>query len=364
LAANTWEALARSDPLWAVLSEPDKRARAWDVEAFFETGEELVERILRRAESAGSPIGRGSAIDFGCGVGRISRALARRFDKVVGVDISPTMINIARELNKDFPGLSFLLNEYDDLRMLQDAHGDLVCSHITLQHLRPALAERYIVELFRLVRPKAHAYFQMPSHLMPGGVDAPLPTEACYADIVIHSAPDRLAPGASAPLDVEIRNATSIAWLPRLSVGNHWRTVDGAVVRYDDGRTVLPPLDGGEAARVVLTVAAPVEPGSYRLEVDIVQEGVRWFSDLGRPTRSVPVRVDGAAAQAGAAPLPAAIADNIEPVYQPAPSFEMHGIPRSRIEAIAAQCGMRLVRCDDHVTDWLSHEYIFTKLPK
>lgn len=93
--ARTWEAHARSDPLWAVFSEPGKRGRKWDVDAFLETGEEFIDKTLRRAAAVGARVHHGMAVNFGCGVGRLSRALSYRFDKVAGIDISETMIRIA-----------------------------------------------------------------------------------------------------------------------------------------------------------------------------------------------------------------------------------------------------------------------------
>jgi methylase of polypeptide subunit release factors len=82
-----WESQARVDPLWAVLSEPDKRGRAWKLDEFMATGEVSVRTWIERVERAGAQIHFGSALDFGCGVGRLSHALAGRFQRVIGVDI-------------------------------------------------------------------------------------------------------------------------------------------------------------------------------------------------------------------------------------------------------------------------------------
>ncbi len=54
-------------------------------------------------------------------------------------------------------------------------------------------------------------------------------------------------------------------------------------------RTALGP---GEQTRVSLAVAAPSRPGGYVLEVDLVQEGVAWFSDHGSPVARAAVRVE------------------------------------------------------------------------
>lgn len=360
--ARVWEALARSDPLWAVLSEPDKRGRKWDIDAFLATGEEFIEKVLGRAEAAGAQPGRGMAIDFGCGVGRLSRALSYRFDKVIGVDISETMIRIAGELNRDRPGLSFILNQRDDLGCMPDACADVVCSYITLQHVKPALAERYIGELFRIARPGGLVFFQVPSHLL-SAEDAAgdLSPEDCRAELQIRSAPERLTAGLTADLIVQVRNVGAGNWRVPLFLGNHWRALDGKVVTFDDGRSAVPPLARGDSAEITLGVAAPTQAGTYQLEVDVVQEGVRWFADEGSAASSVPIRVEAGAREEFGAHLPQAIVANIDPIYAAAPAFEMHGVPRRRVEEIAAASGMRLVLCDDHRTAWMSYGYYFEK---
>lgn len=359
---RTWEALARSDPLWAVLSEPGKRARKWDVTAFLATGEELVELFLRRAEGAGARLNRGVAVDFGCGVARLSRALSYRFDKVIGIDVSETMIKIARELNRDRSGLSFILNQRDDLRCLPDACADVVCSYITLQHMKPMLAERYIGEFFRIVRPGGLVFFQVPSHLIsaedPAGYLSP---EDCRAELFIRSAPERLTAGLAGDLIVQVRNVGAGDWRVPLSIGNHWRDLDGNVVIFDDRRSSISPLNRGDLAEIALTITAPAQAGTYWLEVDVVQEGVRWFADEGSATNSVSISVEAAAPEESEAHLPHAIVANIDPIYVAAPAFEMHGVPRRRVEEIASASGMRLLLCDGHRTEWLSYGYYFEK---
>lgn len=44
------------------------------------------------------------ALDFGCGVGRLTQALAAHFDEVTGVDISPSMIKLAKKYSRHGDG--------------------------------------------------------------------------------------------------------------------------------------------------------------------------------------------------------------------------------------------------------------------
>jgi tRNA/tmRNA/rRNA uracil-C5-methylase (TrmA/RlmC/RlmD family) len=80
-----WDAHAERDPLWAVLSEAGKEERKWDVRRFFQTGVNEVALIFYQLDSHGVDVKNGCALDFGCGVGRLTQALAPRFERVVGV---------------------------------------------------------------------------------------------------------------------------------------------------------------------------------------------------------------------------------------------------------------------------------------
>ena len=96
--ARDWNDLATVDPLWAVLSAKGKRNGGWELDEFFATGEAEVAQMLARAAELGRPGRNDSALDFGCGVGRLTRALAVHFDNTLGVDASAQMIEQARRL--------------------------------------------------------------------------------------------------------------------------------------------------------------------------------------------------------------------------------------------------------------------------
>ncbi len=159
--AKQWEQLGQEDALWAILSEPERRGGAWTVEEFFETGRQEIERTLRRTEKFATP-GRGRALDFGCGVGRLTQALAEHFDEADGVDISASMVEQARRFNRHGERCRYHHNPVTDLSRFDDAHFDLVLSAITLQHVRPDYAMRYLREFARVVKPGGVLYFQLP----------------------------------------------------------------------------------------------------------------------------------------------------------------------------------------------------------
>lgn len=149
-----WEDLARLDPMWAVVSDPSRRFGRWDADEFFATGEAEVEALLARGNSLGRPAQHRDALEFGCGVGRVTRALAKRYDRAVGIDISTEMLERARELNAGVEDLEFVHNSEPDLAVLGDRQFDLVYSRHVLQHLPgPELAHGYLKEMVRVLRP-------------------------------------------------------------------------------------------------------------------------------------------------------------------------------------------------------------------
>jgi SAM-dependent methyltransferase len=159
-----WEEIAGEDALWAILSYSDRKFGAWDREEFFRTGEAEIAELMASAEELGRPVGRRSALDFGCGVGRLTRALSERFESCLGLDISETMVNGARELNADRPGCSFEVNSRADLHGVEDGSFDLIFTRIVLQH-QPSRAaiEGYLDEFLRTLKEDGLLVFQLPS---------------------------------------------------------------------------------------------------------------------------------------------------------------------------------------------------------
>lgn len=371
--ASVWEAHAQADPLWAVLSEPDRSGRRWDLPSFLATGVDQVEKSLGRfSELGGQFADLDTALDFGCGVGRLSQPLAKHFARVVGIDISPTMIAAATELNQHLDRVEYRVNDQPDLAFLPDDSVSLVYSHITLQHMNPSLAVEYLREFFRVVKPGGGVIFQIPSHLtdeyLPSDSDdLAVEAENRLASISIGDCPRKFLCGEERTIRVRVVNKSNQPWIQSksnpLKVGNHWvhRIRDGI---HDDGRARIPGrLPPGESSELLLTVRAPESPGVYCLKVDVVQEGIAWFEGSGgeiarrwiwvrrnpggQPsTSSVPKAYPGE--ELGCV-IPATWA---EPV-----AFEMNGIERESVEEVILELGGSVLGTDEWVTEWFSYTY-------
>lgn len=163
---RAWEDLGRVDPFWAVLNVPSRRHGQWDPAEFFATGKREIDSLMKSAEELALPRQRTSALDFGCGVGRMARSLASHFESYTGVDISEPMIARAREWNRDYTQCRFVLNTTGDLRIFDGASFDLIYSRFVLQHLPSrALVESYLRDFIRILKPGGLLVFQLPSRI-------------------------------------------------------------------------------------------------------------------------------------------------------------------------------------------------------
>ena len=96
---NDWEKWGATDPYFGVLSSEQFRVdkiNQFARDQFFDSGTSHVKRVIETIQEhfdyQFSPI---SVLDFGCGVGRLVIPLATHADRVVGIDVSPSMLSEA-----------------------------------------------------------------------------------------------------------------------------------------------------------------------------------------------------------------------------------------------------------------------------
>jgi 2-polyprenyl-3-methyl-5-hydroxy-6-metoxy-1,4-benzoquinol methylase len=122
-------------------------------EHFFEEGQARVRTLTRRIERyAGFQLEGQTALDFGCGVGRMTLAIAERCAHAYGVDVSPAVLRMADENAKrmNVTNVEWLPSE----RLAElDARYDLVVSMYVFQHIPSREGERLFSTLVRGLRP-------------------------------------------------------------------------------------------------------------------------------------------------------------------------------------------------------------------
>ena len=99
---------------------------------------------------------------------------------------------------------------------------------------------------------------------------------------------------------ITLRNPTNVVWPARgqvpgsVNIAYHWASVPtGKMVVLDGERTAFPhDIGPGETIKIdKVRVIAPPSPGTYNLQISLVQEGVSWFESQGAKTINVPVKV-------------------------------------------------------------------------
>jgi len=157
--------------MWAILTEPDKQGNRWKLDEFLGTGTAEVASVMAYLAQTVGNVRRSTALDFGCGVGRLTQALAAHFENVTGVDISAAMIDRAVALNRHPDRCRYVVNTVADLRTFADGTFDFVYSNITLQHIAPRYSRAYIREFVRVAAPGGVILFQLPSERVPVRVE-------------------------------------------------------------------------------------------------------------------------------------------------------------------------------------------------
>jgi SAM-dependent methyltransferase len=145
---HDWHRLAELDPYYGVLSNnkfKHENLTEATKEDFFCTGVKHMQTCLDTAKTLFSHHSGGRALDFGCGVGRLTCAMAPHFSEVVGLDISPAMLTEARKetTKRAFNNVVYDLST-EESRFAPDTY-DFIHSYIVFQHI-PVSAGEYILK--------------------------------------------------------------------------------------------------------------------------------------------------------------------------------------------------------------------------
>ena len=160
---TSWDELGRRDPLWAILTKASARGNRWNRDEFFKTGEYEIKSVLDYVDRMNFKCARERALDFGCGVGRLTQALCEYFRECWGVDIARSMIHLAEQYNQYADRCNYRINESDDLKLFEDNWFDCIYTNLVLQHIHPRFTRKYIGEFLRTLKPAGAAIFAVPS---------------------------------------------------------------------------------------------------------------------------------------------------------------------------------------------------------
>ncbi len=134
--------------------------------AFYASGEselKVFDAVLARAGIAHTNLSR--CVELGCGVGRVTIPLTKRFTNVLALDISSIHLRVAQAhaTDENVGNIDFrYLDAIDDI----DSIGgyDILYSRIVLQHNPPPVMVRLLNALLTQLNPGGVAYFQVPTY--------------------------------------------------------------------------------------------------------------------------------------------------------------------------------------------------------
>ncbi|WP_292060045.1 MULTISPECIES: class I SAM-dependent methyltransferase [unclassified Brevundimonas] len=162
-----WEEIGRTNPYFGVLADPRFKTENLTEEArteFFQTGEGDVRSLMERFRQRYPDFAPTSALDFGCGVGRVTRALAAATGDAFGVDISESMLAEARRT--PIVGAAFGQD-------IPDRLFDWVLSVIVFQHIPPERGYALLRELMKRLAPGGFVTLQFALYRDPALAAAP-----------------------------------------------------------------------------------------------------------------------------------------------------------------------------------------------
>jgi SAM-dependent methyltransferase len=162
-----WEHLGETEPYWSVLTSDRFFIDAFHQsrDAFFATGEVEVQAFESTVARSGLSFPQHArCLELGCGVGRVTAALAKRFHEVVAVDISQSHLDIAKNELLQFQLASHI--DYQQLSQLRQISTfgkfDVVYTKIVLQHNPPPVIEYLLRSMLNCLNPGGVALFQVP----------------------------------------------------------------------------------------------------------------------------------------------------------------------------------------------------------
>jgi SAM-dependent methyltransferase len=152
---RVWEYYGQHDPYYGVLTWDDYRRENLDAAAltrFFDSGKAYIDLVLQTIQQQLDPAFHPTrALDFGCGVGRLTIPLAAICESAIGVDISPAMLKEAQKNCQRLGVTNVEFVQSDDQLSRLMGRFDLINSFIVFQHIPCDRGEAILTRLIDLL---------------------------------------------------------------------------------------------------------------------------------------------------------------------------------------------------------------------
>ena len=156
---RSWDVGARNHPYFCVASGPQYLCDDIDYDRYFRSGEDSVAAMFLLA--GWNPGVRARALEIGCGTGRITQALVKRFAFVDAIDVSSEMVRVAERDLQNIKNVRFHVTNGIDLKTFPDARFDYACSELVFRHIPSREVIRtYLLETGRILTHGGRFAFQ------------------------------------------------------------------------------------------------------------------------------------------------------------------------------------------------------------
>jgi SAM-dependent methyltransferase len=157
---KNWNRRAKLDAMHHVLNS--KPLGWWGEDEFYKTGESDAKRFVDDVCKAHrvSPARR-VCLEIGCGAGRVTKALAERFKRVIALDVSDEMLDFARQ-RVTAENVDFVRGNGADLDVVGDGEVSYIFSTMVFQHI-PDVEIQYglLREMARVLKPNGWFFIHL-----------------------------------------------------------------------------------------------------------------------------------------------------------------------------------------------------------
>lgn len=134
---DSWDGYAKRNAKFYIATEgkPLSEEFQWDTERFFSQGEQEFVNALIEFDLPESGDNQWTVLEIGCGIGRQTHAIAKRYRKVIALDISSYMLSQAKNNLRQWSNIEYIQGTGSDLSLIPSSSVNFVYSFVVFQHI-------------------------------------------------------------------------------------------------------------------------------------------------------------------------------------------------------------------------------------